>query len=244
MSAVSVTITLWTVWPLMSMPRMSVARACASSALAASLTPPALPRPPTFTCALTTTRPPSRSAIARASCGVVATPPSSTGKPCRANRSRPWYSYRSTFASRSLMLLCRHSLPAESARPPAPATAGARPIGRSLATGGQPANGKGTACALPHRAAVGDHARPMLSPYGWKSRQPARNPPPKASLSQMSDRTGDKDGRCPVGRGVAAGHRASRGRAYEGCVRPLLCLVRFALSGVWILAVATPGGQA
>ena len=43
----------------------------ASSAPSASLTPPALPRPPTFTCALTTTRPPSRSAIARASSGVV-----------------------------------------------------------------------------------------------------------------------------------------------------------------------------
>ena len=32
MSAVVVIITLWTVWPLMSMPRMSLARACASSA--------------------------------------------------------------------------------------------------------------------------------------------------------------------------------------------------------------------
>ena len=31
------------------------ARALASSALSASFTPPALPRPPTFTCALTTT---------------------------------------------------------------------------------------------------------------------------------------------------------------------------------------------
>src|SRR6185295_13846959 len=57
MSAVSVTITLCTVWPLMSMPRMSVARACASSAPSASLTPPALPRPPTLTCAFTTTLP-------------------------------------------------------------------------------------------------------------------------------------------------------------------------------------------
>src|SRR6266508_2110840 len=96
MSAVSASITLCTVWPLMSMPRMSAARACASSGPAANLTPPALPRPPTFTCALTTTRPPSRSAIARASCAVVATPPPSTGSPCRANSSRPWYSYRST----------------------------------------------------------------------------------------------------------------------------------------------------
>ena len=34
---------------------MSWARALASSGLSASLTPPALPRPPIFTCALTTT---------------------------------------------------------------------------------------------------------------------------------------------------------------------------------------------
>ena len=34
---------------------MSWARALASSGLSASFTPPALPRPPTFTCALTTT---------------------------------------------------------------------------------------------------------------------------------------------------------------------------------------------
>ena len=46
--------TRWTVWPLMSMPRMSCARASASSGFSASFTPPALPRPPIFTCALTT----------------------------------------------------------------------------------------------------------------------------------------------------------------------------------------------
>ena len=55
MSLAWATITLWTMWPLMSMPRMSWARALASSGLSASFTPPALPRPPTFTCALTTT---------------------------------------------------------------------------------------------------------------------------------------------------------------------------------------------
>ena len=93
---VSASITLWTVWPLMSMPRMSVARATASSGSAASLTPPALPRPPTFTCALTTDLPPSRSATARAASGVSTTSPASTGTPCLAKRSLAWYSNRST----------------------------------------------------------------------------------------------------------------------------------------------------
>src|SRR4051794_12603737 len=79
------------------MPRMSAARAAASSGLCASFTPPALPRPPVLTWALTTTvPPPSRSAPARASSGVSATAASSTGTPCSANRSRAWYSNRST----------------------------------------------------------------------------------------------------------------------------------------------------
>ena len=43
--------------------------------------PPALPRPPVSTCALTTTGPPSSSAAARASSGVVASRPSETGIP-------------------------------------------------------------------------------------------------------------------------------------------------------------------
>ena len=56
----------------------------ASSGSSASLTPPALPRPPVSTCALTTTWPPSSSAAARASSGVVASRPSETGMPKRA----------------------------------------------------------------------------------------------------------------------------------------------------------------
>src|SRR3954471_2673255 len=85
----------------MSIPRMSAARSAASCGSCASLTPPALPRPPVFTCAFTTTTesgepPPSFSAAARASSGVVATCASSTGTPCAANRSRAWYSKRST----------------------------------------------------------------------------------------------------------------------------------------------------
>ena len=51
--------------------------------------PPALPRPPTSTCALTTTGPPSCSAAFRASSGVVATTPSDTGIPNRANSCFP-----------------------------------------------------------------------------------------------------------------------------------------------------------
>src|SRR3954469_7422974 len=94
--------TRWTVWPLMSIPRMSLARSAASCGSCASLTPPALPRPPVLTWALTTTvPPPSFSADARASSGVVATCASSTGTPCAANRSRAWYSKRSTGTSSS-----------------------------------------------------------------------------------------------------------------------------------------------
>jgi hypothetical protein len=42
--------------PLMSMPRIESAIVRVSAAVDASLTPPALPRPPTSTCALMTTR--------------------------------------------------------------------------------------------------------------------------------------------------------------------------------------------
>src|SRR3954452_1616941 len=101
MSLAWATITRRVMWPLMSSPRMSWARALASSALSASLTPPALPRPPTFTCALTTTRSPMSLAMASACSGVSATPPGSTGTPCEANRSRAWYSKRSTNRHRS-----------------------------------------------------------------------------------------------------------------------------------------------
>ena len=50
-------------------------RGAASSGVCASLMPPALPRPPVWTCALIATSPPKRSAIAAASSGVVATSP-------------------------------------------------------------------------------------------------------------------------------------------------------------------------
>jgi hypothetical protein len=47
---------------------------------------------------LTTTGPPSSSAICRASCGVVASLPSLTGIPTRRNSYMPWYSIKSTAA--------------------------------------------------------------------------------------------------------------------------------------------------
>src|SRR3954465_4340290 len=86
---------LRTTWPLMSRPRMSWAFDSASAGSSASLTPPALPRPPVRTWALTTTGPPSSSAAARASSGVVASRPSETGIPNCLKSCFPWYSFRS-----------------------------------------------------------------------------------------------------------------------------------------------------
>src|SRR5438105_14221484 len=95
-------------WPLMSSPRMTRAFCSASAGSSASLTPPALPRPPVRTCALTTTGPPSEDAAARASSGETARWPSDTGMPTRRNSSLPWYSYRSTAAdSNDPRLGCR-----------------------------------------------------------------------------------------------------------------------------------------
>ena len=73
---------------------MSRAFSYASSGVCASFTPPALPRPPAWTCALITTVPPIEAATSRASSGVLATRPGSTGSPWRANSSLPWYSCR------------------------------------------------------------------------------------------------------------------------------------------------------
>ena len=87
----------------MSRPRISPARAAASSGLFAIFTPPALPRPPVFTCALTTTTGvPSSAAAAEASSGVTAVMPRRTGTPCFSKTSLAWYSYRSTLASMSV----------------------------------------------------------------------------------------------------------------------------------------------
>ena len=75
---------LRTTWPRMSSPRISRAFSSASSGVAASLIPPALPRPPVSTCALTTTGPPSSSAAARASSGERREPPLGDGDPVAA----------------------------------------------------------------------------------------------------------------------------------------------------------------
>src|SRR5438105_6713608 len=82
------------VWGVLSiMPRMPAAAAPAPAASSASFTPPALPRPPACTCALTTTRPPSRSAMARACAGVSATSPLGTGTPYWRRIALAWYSW-------------------------------------------------------------------------------------------------------------------------------------------------------
>ncbi len=79
----------------MSSPRIASAWRSASSGSPASLIPPALPRPPVSTCALTTTGPPSSSAAARASAASSpACPPRrgsrSGGKaPCPGTRRGP-----------------------------------------------------------------------------------------------------------------------------------------------------------
>src|SRR5690349_14932524 len=88
-----------TTWPLMSRPRIAFAASYASSGVFATLTPPAFPRPPVLTCALTTTTPPIFSAAALASSGVSAMRPASTGTSYFSKRSRAWYSYRSTVRS-------------------------------------------------------------------------------------------------------------------------------------------------
>src|SRR4051794_14903931 len=96
MSAASEIRTVWTVWPLMSIPRMLRACVSASSGVAANLTPPALPRPPAFTWALTITGPPSCSAAARACSGVDTTTWAVTGTPYFPNSSFACHSNRST----------------------------------------------------------------------------------------------------------------------------------------------------
>ena len=133
MSLASVTSTRRTTWPLMSRPRIAVAFSAASSASAASLTPPALPRPPVLTWAFTTTAVPIPAAAAFASSGVSATSPGSTGTPCAAKSSFAWYSYRSTNSSLHAEGTTRHAAVAGAPRsrpggyPPAPGAGASRP---------------------------------------------------------------------------------------------------------------------
>src|ERR1700687_3289111 len=83
------------------MPRICLAAASAPAGSSASFTPPALPRPPACTWALTTTLPPRRWAIARAWAGLSATPPPGTGTPNSLRMALPWYSW--IFIERSLL---------------------------------------------------------------------------------------------------------------------------------------------
>src|ERR1700704_4936841 len=88
------------------MPRICAAACSAAVGLSASLMPPALPRPPACTCALTTTVPPSRCAIARACAGVSATSPLGTATPNSRRSTLAWYSWIFTRdRSRGLLLL-------------------------------------------------------------------------------------------------------------------------------------------
>ena len=73
----------------MSIPMMAFAWVSASTRSFATLIPPAFPRPPICTCALTTQGYPISSAAATASSTVVAGAPLGTGTPWRANSCLP-----------------------------------------------------------------------------------------------------------------------------------------------------------
>ena len=72
--------------PDISIPRIFSAHIPAATLSSAIFTPPALPRPPTRTCALTTTLPPISAAISTASTAVDATFPFGIEIPYLANR--------------------------------------------------------------------------------------------------------------------------------------------------------------
>jgi hypothetical protein len=61
-----------------------------------NFTPPALPRPPAWTCAFTITAVPYFFAIVSASAGVVATSPAGMGTPKPRRISFAWYSWMFT----------------------------------------------------------------------------------------------------------------------------------------------------
>src|SRR5262245_7837913 len=87
------------------MPRICSATRSAPAASSAGLMPPAFPRPPACTCALTTNLPPSRVATARASAGVEATSPAGTATPNSRSRALAWYSWIFTDARSGLSAL-------------------------------------------------------------------------------------------------------------------------------------------
>src|SRR6266550_2507602 len=75
----------------MSIPMICSAALLASSGVRASLIPPALPRPPTGTCALTATGP-SLAHAAAASSALRTTSPGGIAMPSEARTSLAWYS--------------------------------------------------------------------------------------------------------------------------------------------------------
>src|SRR5216684_8162452 len=86
------------------MPRICCAAASAAAGSSQSFTPPALPRPPACTWALTTTLPPSFAAIAFACAGVSATSPFGTGTPNSLRIALPWYSWIFMRSGRRLLV--------------------------------------------------------------------------------------------------------------------------------------------
>jgi len=74
---------------------MPLAAARTSSKLRQNLTPPALPRPPAWICALTIhCEPPSALAASTAASGELAILPGGTAMPYCANSSLAWYSWK------------------------------------------------------------------------------------------------------------------------------------------------------
>src|ERR1700733_14229966 len=93
-------------WVTRRLPSIPAAAAPASAGECTSLTPPALPRPPAWICALTAhSLPPSRVATDSASAAVYATPPGCTGTPYLASSSLAWYSWM-FMGLLGLQLLC------------------------------------------------------------------------------------------------------------------------------------------
>src|SRR5690348_17536288 len=79
----------------MLVPSMPLAAARTSSKLLQNLTPPDLPRPPAWICALTIhCVPPSALAASTAASGELATLPGGTAMPYCANSSLAWYSWK------------------------------------------------------------------------------------------------------------------------------------------------------
>ena len=102
MSAPSAIITVCTTWPLMSRPRISPALRLGLVRRLRDLDAARLAAATGLHLGLDDDHRGAQlgSAAARASAGVVAVMPRSTGTPCVSKMSRAWYSYRSTPASR------------------------------------------------------------------------------------------------------------------------------------------------